>query len=315
MTVRPRRKEKSHDHRRHRSQRPARPPRRPPARGYRRRRHRPRPRPGQGRRPRRRRCARPTTTGRRRLRRPSPASTRCCSISGSEVGSAPAPAPGRHRRGQGRRRALDRLHQPPARRPLADLARRRAPRHRGGRWRPPGMPHTLLRNGWYLENYTARLAGALAQARSSAAAGEGRISAAPRADYAAAAAAVLTGDGHAGKTYELAADEAFTLAGLAARDLPPGGPGHPLPQPSGGRLRRGARRLRAAGAGGARLCRLRHRRRGRGAPRRQRPALAPHRPADRLPRGGGRRGVGLRRSSLSARRGRTRRPAGPGRRR
>lgn len=58
-------------------------------------------------------------------------------------------------------------------------------------------------------------------------AGNGRISAAPRADYAAAAVAVLTSSGHEGKTYELAADTAWTLTELAAeisrqtgRDIP-----------------------------------------------------------------------------------------------
>ena len=79
-----------------------------------------------------------------------------------------------------------------------------------------GIPHTLLRNGWYLENYTAAIPGALASGVLLGAAGDARISAAPRADYAAAAAAVLTGEGHQGKVYELAGDEAFTLADLAA---------------------------------------------------------------------------------------------------
>ena len=42
-------------------------------------------------------------------------------------------------------------------------------------------------------------------------AGDGRISSAARADYAAAAAAVLLADDQAGKVYELAGDEAYTL--------------------------------------------------------------------------------------------------------
>jgi hypothetical protein len=58
---------------------------------------------------------------------------------------------------------------------------------------------------------------ALAHAAFIGSAGEGRISAASRADYAAAAVAVLTGDGHAGKTYELAGDHAFSMAVLAAQ--------------------------------------------------------------------------------------------------
>jgi NAD(P)H dehydrogenase (quinone) len=48
------------------------------------------------------------------------------------------------------------------------------------------------------------------------AAGEGRISAASRADHAEAAAVVLTADGHAGAVYELGGDESFTLTELAA---------------------------------------------------------------------------------------------------
>ena len=47
-------------------------------------------------------------------------------------------------------------------------------------------------------------------------AGNGRISSAARADYAKAAVAVVTSGGHEGKTYELAGDQAWTLADLAA---------------------------------------------------------------------------------------------------
>lgn len=79
-----------------------------------------------------------------------------------------------------------------------------------------GLAHTILRNGWYTENYVNSIAGALASGVLLGAAGEGRISAAPRADYAAAAVAVVTGEGHDGKTYELAGDTSFTLAELAA---------------------------------------------------------------------------------------------------
>ncbi|MEU8708215.1 NmrA family NAD(P)-binding protein [Streptomyces sp. NPDC048565] len=77
-------------------------------------------------------------------------------------------------------------------------------------------PSVMLRNGWYLENYTAQLPQVLSGGTVVGAAGQGRISAATRADYADAAAVVLTTDGHTGKVYELGADEAFTLAGLAA---------------------------------------------------------------------------------------------------
>jgi len=79
-----------------------------------------------------------------------------------------------------------------------------------------GIPHTILRNGWYTENYTGSVKGALAGGAFIGSAGQGRISSATRADYAAAAAAVLTGRGHDGRTYELAGDAAYTLADLAA---------------------------------------------------------------------------------------------------
>lgn len=79
-----------------------------------------------------------------------------------------------------------------------------------------GLPHVLLRNGWYTENYTASIPPALQHGAFIGSAGEGRISSAARADYAAAAAAVLTGPEQAGKVYELAGDEAYTLADLAA---------------------------------------------------------------------------------------------------
>ncbi|MFF6789271.1 NmrA family NAD(P)-binding protein [Streptomyces filamentosus] len=81
-----------------------------------------------------------------------------------------------------------------------------------------GLPHTFLRNGWYSENYTANLAPVLAHGAVVANAGEGRVASAARADYAAAAAAVLTGplDAHTGRAYELSGDEAWSLAEYAA---------------------------------------------------------------------------------------------------
>ncbi len=79
-----------------------------------------------------------------------------------------------------------------------------------------GIPHALLRDGWYAENYVQAVQSGAATGSIYGAAGEGRVAPAPRADYAAAAAAVLVGEGHAGKTYELAGDEALTLAELAA---------------------------------------------------------------------------------------------------
>ncbi len=79
-----------------------------------------------------------------------------------------------------------------------------------------GLPHVLLRNGWYTENYTGSLGAALAHGVVLGAAGSGRISAAARADYAAAAAAVLVREGEADKVYELAGDQPFTMAEFAA---------------------------------------------------------------------------------------------------
>jgi NAD(P)H dehydrogenase (quinone) len=82
--------------------------------------------------------------------------------------------------------------------------------------RSSGIPFTLLRHGWYTENYTAGIANALAHGAVYGCAGNGRIAAAARADYAEAAAAVLTAENQAGRVYELAGDTAFTLAELAA---------------------------------------------------------------------------------------------------
>jgi NAD(P)H dehydrogenase (quinone) len=82
--------------------------------------------------------------------------------------------------------------------------------------RQSGVPFTILRNGWYLENYTENLAPALQYGAIAGSAGNGRVAAAARADYAAAAVEVLTTDGHEGKTYELAGDAAFTMSELAA---------------------------------------------------------------------------------------------------
>ncbi|MEV7605806.1 SDR family oxidoreductase [Paenarthrobacter sp. NPDC089322] len=79
-----------------------------------------------------------------------------------------------------------------------------------------GVPFVLLRNGWYLENYTEQLPGTLAQGALAGSAGDGRVSGAARADYAHAAAAVLVAEDQAGKVYELGGDDPFTMAELAA---------------------------------------------------------------------------------------------------
>jgi NAD(P)H dehydrogenase (quinone) len=77
-----------------------------------------------------------------------------------------------------------------------------------------GVPFVLLRNSWYLENYTEQLETFLAHGIAGSA-GAGRVSAAARRDYAEAAAVVVAEDGHAGAVYELGG-EPFTLPELAA---------------------------------------------------------------------------------------------------
>ncbi len=79
-----------------------------------------------------------------------------------------------------------------------------------------GISYTILRNGWYTENYTGSVAGALAGGAFIGSAGNGKIASAARADFAEAAAVVLTSTGQEGKIYELAGDEAYTLSDLAA---------------------------------------------------------------------------------------------------
>jgi len=79
-----------------------------------------------------------------------------------------------------------------------------------------GIAFTILRNGWYTENYTGSIPGALAGGALLGSAGEGKVSSATRADFAEAAVAVLTGEGHEGRTYELGGDEDWTLQDLSA---------------------------------------------------------------------------------------------------
>ncbi|MFI1356846.1 NAD(P)H-binding protein [Streptomyces sp. NPDC020898] len=78
-----------------------------------------------------------------------------------------------------------------------------------------GVTYSLLRNGWYNENYTEQLAVALEHGVTQAA-GDGKVASAARADYAAAAVAVLTGEGHENSTYELSGDTAWGFAEYAA---------------------------------------------------------------------------------------------------
>ncbi len=82
--------------------------------------------------------------------------------------------------------------------------------------RSSGIPFTLLRHSWYTENYGAAISGALTHGAVYGCAGNGRIASATRADYADAAAVVLTSENQAGRVYELAGDAAFTMSELAA---------------------------------------------------------------------------------------------------
>ncbi|HMS94252.1 MAG TPA: SDR family oxidoreductase [Tabrizicola sp.] len=79
-----------------------------------------------------------------------------------------------------------------------------------------GIPTTVLRNGWYTENYTGALSAAIQHGAIIGAAGEGRVSSAARKDYAEAIAVTALDAAHAGKTYELAGDASHSGADLAA---------------------------------------------------------------------------------------------------
>jgi NAD(P)H dehydrogenase (quinone) len=79
-----------------------------------------------------------------------------------------------------------------------------------------GLAHALLRNGWSTEHHPAALPAVLYHGALLGAAGSGRIASAARADYAAGAAAVLLAGEAAPRIHELAGDEGWTLAELAA---------------------------------------------------------------------------------------------------
>ncbi len=77
-----------------------------------------------------------------------------------------------------------------------------------------GIPFTILRNGWYTENYTGSVPTAVEAGAFIGSAGEGKISSAARVDYAEAAVTVLTSKNQEDKVYELAGDEHYTLNDL-----------------------------------------------------------------------------------------------------
>lgn len=78
-----------------------------------------------------------------------------------------------------------------------------------------GLSHAILRNSWYIENYLIGAEAAIAHGTLLGSTGNGPISAATRADYAEAAAVILTGAPGPDRVYELAGDEAFTLSDVA----------------------------------------------------------------------------------------------------
>ncbi|MFB9366509.1 SDR family oxidoreductase [Kitasatospora sp. NPDC001664] len=82
--------------------------------------------------------------------------------------------------------------------------------------RASGLPYVLLRNGWYTENYTANAAVAVEHGAVVGSNGDARIATASRQDYADAAVAVLTGEGHENAVYELSGDEAWSFSEYAA---------------------------------------------------------------------------------------------------
>ncbi|QCQ17442.1 NmrA family NAD(P)-binding protein [Microbacterium sp. RG1] len=79
-----------------------------------------------------------------------------------------------------------------------------------------GLPHTILRNNWYIENYAQDVARAAESGVIAAAVADGKVAAAARADFAEAAAVVATDDAYLGRVLELAGDVAFGYADLAA---------------------------------------------------------------------------------------------------
>ncbi|MGH3248676.1 MAG: SDR family oxidoreductase [Trebonia sp.] len=81
--------------------------------------------------------------------------------------------------------------------------------------RAAGVPFTMLRNNLYTEQFAPQVRQAAASGTLTGT-GQGRVASATHADYAAAAVAVLTGDGHEGKVYELGGDTSWSLPELAA---------------------------------------------------------------------------------------------------
>ena len=116
-------------------------------------------------------------------------------------------------RGARRRRRADRLHVVPRRGPGRDLHVRARSLPHGAADPATGIRSTFLRDSLYLD-FVPFLAGDDGVIRGPA--GDGRVAAVARDDVADVAVAVLTSDGHDGKTYDLTGPEAFTLGEAAA---------------------------------------------------------------------------------------------------
>ncbi len=92
-----------------------------------------------------------------------------------------------------------------------------APEHAGTEdlLQASGLPFAVARNGWYVENYTGRLDDYLERGEIVGAAGDGRLSAATRADYAEAAVSLLIGDITDQQGYWELGGPAFSMSDLA----------------------------------------------------------------------------------------------------
>lgn len=78
-----------------------------------------------------------------------------------------------------------------------------------------GLRYTILRNGWYIENYIAAMNAAAHTGVFTAAVGDGPVAPAGRRDFAQALAAVVTTSGHDNRTYQLTGDRDYTYHDLA----------------------------------------------------------------------------------------------------
>lgn len=82
--------------------------------------------------------------------------------------------------------------------------------------RASGLAFTILRNNWYTENYVTSVEQARGTGELLSSTGAGRVASATRADFAAAASAVLRTEGHDGAVYELGGDLPWDYDDLAA---------------------------------------------------------------------------------------------------